>query len=99
MIEEDTTITEDTKLAATFNALFSNGNNDKPNKPENETENVVDINHIIAKFKNHPRVIKIKENTNYGNQFSFALSRLDEMKKCVDNLNTTKPTTYNKNSS
>ena len=52
---EDIVITKDTILAATFNTFFSNGNNDKPNKPENETEYVVDINHIIAKFKNREK--------------------------------------------
>ena len=68
---------------------------ENPNTSENNRENVLDINQIIAKFINHPSVLKIKENVTCGIKFSFALSSLDEMKQYIDNLNTKKPTTYN----
>ena len=90
LIEKDTIITDDETLADTFNTFFSNGLNDK-----SDTENMLDVNQIIAKFKDHPSVIKIKANGNYRSDFSFNLSRLHEMKKCIENLNTKKPTTYN----
>ena len=90
LIEKDTIITDDETLADTFNTFFSNGLNDK-----SDTENVLDVNPIIAKLKDHPCVIKIKANGNYRSDFSFTLSSLDDMKKCIENLNTKKPTTYN----
>ena len=90
LIEKDTITTDDETLADTFNTFLSNGLNDK-----SYTENMLDVNQIIAKFMDHPSVIKIKANGNYRSDFSFILSSLDEMKKCIENLNTKKPSTYN----
>ena len=55
---EDTIITEDAILADTFNTFFSSGINENPNTSENNRENVLDINQIIAKFINHPSCFK-----------------------------------------
>ena len=60
-----------------------------------DTGDVPDITLIITKFKDHPSVTKIKEYVNDGNKFSFTLSSLEDMTKRINNLNTTKPTTYN----
>ena len=39
--------------------------------------------------------MKIKEKANYANKFPFTLCSLDEMRKRINILNTTKPTIYN----
>ena len=39
-------------------------------------------------------IIKIKENVTHTTKFSFSICSLDEMNKCITNLNTTKPTTH-----
>ena len=93
LIEGETIITDDAKLAATFNTLFSNGINEKSS--QYDTGDVSDITLIITKFKDHPSVTKIKEYVNDGNKFSFTLSSLEDMKNRINNLNTSKPTTYN----
>ena len=54
----------------------------------------LDILQVVDKFKTHPSIIKIQDNVNNEIKFSFALSSLDEIKKCINKLNTAKPTTY-----
>ena len=95
LIENDTIITEDAKVAETMNTFFSKGVENNLCNSEYETEEVLDVNQIITKFRNHPSVIKIKEKVISINKFSFAPCTLDRMKKVIIKLNTTKPTTYN----
>ena len=95
LIENDNIITEEGTLAETFNTFFSTGTKDNETRKECKSSMTLDIHEIIAKFKNHPSIIKIKEKTNCGAKFSFVLSSLDDIKKRINNLNITKPTTYN----
>ena len=94
-IEQDNIITDEKTLAETFNAFFSIGTKDNKTRSEGNSIMTLDIHQIIAKFKNHPSIIIIKEKINCGDKFSFALSSFDDIKKMINNLNTTKPTTYN----
>ena len=60
-----------------------------------ESEIAVNVNQIISEFKEHPSVMKTKKKANYANKFSFTLCSLDEIRKRINMLNTTKPTIYN----
>ena len=93
MIEKDSIITENAKIAETMYTFFSEGVNNNVCNVGYESEIVVNVNQIISKFKEHPSVKKIKEKANYANEFSFTLCSLDEMRKRINMLNTTKPTT------
>ena len=68
---------------------------DKETRKECKSATTIDIHQIIAKFKNHPSIIKIKEKMIPADKFSFALCNYDDMNRMIRNLNTTKPTTYN----
>ena len=92
MIENDIIISEDLAVAETLNAFFSK--TIELNNTEYDTETLFDVNQIVDKFKNQPSILKIKENETCKNMFSFALSTLDDMKQCINQLNTKKPTTY-----
>ena len=93
LIENDIIISEDIAVAETLNAFFSK--TIELSNTEYDTETLFDVNQIVDKFKNHPSILKIKEKATCKNMFSFALSTLDDMKKCINQLNTNKPTTYN----
>ena len=80
-------------LAETFNTFFSAGTKENETRIVCKSIMTLDIHQIIAKFKNHPSIIKIKEKMNYGDKFSLPLSSLDGMKKMITNLNITKLTT------
>ena len=58
---------------------------------DNDIINTSEVNDNIAKFENHPSIIKIKENVTHTTKFSFSICSLDEMNKWIKNLNTTKP--------
>ena len=73
--------------------IFFSGDCDNSHRVRDKSGESLDILQVIDKFKTHP--IKIKENVNNEIKFSFALSSLDEIKKCINKLNTAKPTTYN----
>ena len=47
------------------------------------------------RFIDHPSIIKIKEKVICDNKFTFMFNSLDRIKICINQLNTTKPTTYN----
>ena len=68
---------------------------DKETRKECKSATTIDIHQIIAKFKNHPSIIKIKEKMIPADKLSFALCNYDDMNRMIRNLNTTKPTTYN----
>ena len=68
---------------------------DKETRKECKSATTNDIHQIIAKFKNHPSIFKIKEKMIPADKFSFVLCNYDDMNRMIRNLNTTKPTTYN----
>ena len=94
LIENDVIITKDAEVAETMNIFFSKVINEFDHI-EHDTNSLTDVNDIINKFKDHPSVIKIKEKHTCKNTFSFALNTIDGMEKCINQLNTNKPTTYN----
>ena len=94
LIENDSIVNEDAKVAEIMNLYFAEGIHDSHQGVLDAT-NHLDVNHVIEKFKNHPSVIKIKEKTNRTNTFTFSLISLDGMKHCIKQLNVNKPTTFN----
>ena len=69
----DKIITEDKALAETFNEFFAIGSNDVTKLNLKESKEILNVDEIIHKFQEHPSVVKIKENANVSNTFSFAL--------------------------
>ena len=95
LIENDMIICKDEAVAEILNLFFSRGIHDFQQEVAYDANNPPDVNHIIEKFKNHPSIIKIKEQTKYTNAFSFVQTSLDAMKSCINQLNISKPTTFN----
>ena len=53
------------------------------------------ILNAIMKFKNHPSIIKIKENIEVTDKFSFPETNDEDMVVKIKRLNNNKPTTFN----
>ena len=94
LIENDIIISGDEKVAETMNLFFSEYIDDFQ-QGTYDANNSLDINHAIEKFRDHPSVIKIRERTDCTNTFSLALTSLDGVKNCINQLNVNKPTTFN----
>ena len=54
-----------------------------------------DICRTILKFNKHPSIIKIRENMNTNDSFSFSNTSLNNIESKITNLNINKPTTSN----
>ena len=53
------------------------------------------VSSIVDKFKDHPSILKIKENVVFTDRFNFSLSNYADMTAIIKDLNTNKPTTFN----
>ena len=99
LIENNTIISEDDKVADTLNEFFSNvveKMHIKGFKPESILDSYTDeVTQCIHKFINHPSIISIKDNTKTENYFNFSEISREYMEDKINNLNTNKPTTFN----
>lgn len=87
-------------VAETFNSYFANiveTLDIKGFKTYNYSYNpeIDYISNIINKFKNHPSIIKIKENVKVDQHFHFKPVDLSVINVQIDSLDKRKPTTYN----
>ena len=99
-MENDDIISNDEKLANNFNTFFSN-------TVENLcitgylTENVItdsddeQISVIINTFKTHPSIVKINENIQINQCFSFDKMNNEDVETISSEMDVNKPTTYN----
>ena len=99
LVEKEQIISDDKEVAETFNTYFSNSvkllgikdyNSEYiPEKDKSPIEN------IVNKFKNHPSIIKIKENIQNNGSFSFSTTTTKQIEDEIRKLNKNKPTTEN----
>ena len=99
LIDDDEIISKDIEVAEIMNDFFSNAVanldiNGYQTVFLSNTSNDKIVN-IINKFKNHPSVVKIKENINIEGNFSFRMSSVTDIENEMHKLNTKKPTTFN----
>ena len=95
----DTIISNDATVAETMNNYFTNAIKElQINEFITEVvpdENMDDIGRTILKFNKHPSIIKIRENMNTNDSFSFSNTSLNNIESKITNLNINKPTTSN----
>ena len=53
------------------------------------------ISNIIERFKNHPSILKIKDNVKIETKFQFSSVKKCTIKEKIDSLDKRKPTTFN----
>ena len=101
LIEDDEMITDDLKIAKTFNDFFSNAVSElqlNENKAIiNQTDNLANqdpIQQITYKYKDHPSILEIKKNVSIESEFNFSNVSEDEMKKETEKLNPKKAGTF-----
>ena len=95
VIETEEIISEDKAIAEVFNKFFIDIVSNLKISIENDfdtsfspTEDLVQ--NAISKYRNHPRVVIIKEKNNLIGKFSFSLVQYDDILKKVRNLDTAK---------
>ena len=93
-------ISEDKAVADTMNTFFAHAVEELNiigYQVENQTSLQLDdsVLNAINKFKDHPSILKIKENVKVGERFTFLEKHVDEIKTEIECLNTHKPTPYN----
>ena len=99
LIDGENIITSETEIAETMNTFFSNAVQ-KLDIQGYQTNFSLDINldkitNTVNKFKNHPSIIKIKENRQGSEKFSFSYTNNIDIASKLNQLNTSKPTTLN----
>ena len=99
LIEGDTIISDDSQVAETFNAHFSNATAKLDIKGYPDCLSVPShydsINGAIHKFSLHPSVLKIRENIKVSALFNFSLTDVASIASKIRELDITKPTTFN----
>ena len=71
LLENGKIITDDTMLADTFNKFSSSNIDLSLNSTGGKPDTTLDIHQTIDNFKDHPSVVKIKENIKTENTFSL----------------------------
>ena len=99
LLEGNEIISEDVEVAKKINKYFSNVVKNL-NIEDFEIDycynsELDDISNIIEKFKNHPSVLKIKENVNVEAKFHFDDVSDTVIKDKINSLDKRKPTTFN----
>ena len=99
LIDGENIITSETEIAETMNTFFSNAVQKLDNQGY-QTNFSLDINldkitNTVNKFKNHQSIIKIKENRQGSEKFSFSYTNNIDIAFKINQLNTSKPTTLN----
>ena len=98
-MEDDNIIDDDNTVAETFNNFFADTIKNLDIKGYNSNYTPCDdadyISNIIDKFKNHPSIVKIKENVKVKKKFSFTTVSEYDFATEIIKLDTKKPTTFN----
>ena len=96
LVENDKIVSEDSELAKIFNDYFSNIvknlNIERIDGPKQHLDPVINA---IKMFENHPSILKINESINKDEIFSFAPVSTDDIRKEIENLDSTKSTQGN----
>ena len=98
LIEGDTILSDDLKVAETFNKYFANIVSNLKIKTYPADKSIADLDsiyNIIKKFQSHPSILKIKECVVIGDKFTFKATDVASMSTKISNLNIKKPTTFN----
>ena len=100
LVEGEKIISEDKAMTYTMNTFFAHAVEELNiigYQVENQNSLQLDdsVLNAINKFKDHPSILKIKENVKVGERFTFLEKNVDEIKTEIECLNTHKPTTYN----
>ena len=99
LIEGDTIISNDKKVAETLNNSFSNAVENLNIKGYKidvvSSVKMEDIYNIVSKFRNHPSIIKIKEKVHTNIKFSFTVNTLNKIEGKIKEMNASKPTPIN----
>ena len=99
LLENDNIISEDPKVAEIFNDFFGktveNLNIKGYNIDHATLENVDIVSNAIDKFKNHPSILRIKENVQVNEKFSFSTVEEYDFTTEILRLDTRKPTFNN----
>ena len=97
LLENGEVLSEETKVADTFNEFFSNVV--KELKIENDdnllTDDIEETDPVlkaIKKYKNHPSILRIKSSFKHPKVFSFKYFNVEDVKREINNLNSKKAT-------
>jgi len=99
LVEDKLVISEDTKVAETFNQYFKSTVNSL-NIVENRlllSETNCELNSVdkaIEKFKNHPSIISINENVCIEDRFSFSIVAVNDIRSQIKRLDKKKNGTF-----
>ena len=100
LVDGNNIITEDKELAETFSKFFKEAVSNLEMQENNDIIDFVDpsefvhpVDLIIAKYKNHPSILKIKEMVPTGLKFDFSEVLLENIQHQLENLNIKKATT------
>ena len=100
LLEGEEIISDNFEIAETLNAFFTNvvenldiqGFNTSDYSADSELDNTYNI---IEKLKNHPSILKIKENVQVETKFHFDEVNEPGIKDKINSLDKKKPTTFN----
>ena len=98
LVENEKIIAKDGDIAETFNTYFSNIVKElgiEEDGIEIGNHSIDNISRVISKYKNHPSILKIKENTIRGDKFTFDILQENDIFSKLQSLNKEKPTTFN----
>ena len=84
LVEDDEVITDDKKIAETFNEYYidvvSSLDIQKNVALENNTDGISNpVNKALKRFKDHPSILEIKKNVSIESEFCFLEVTMDEM--------------------
>ena len=90
-------MSEEAKVADTFNYIFSNVVKElKIQKDGNLLTGIIEetdpVLKAIKKHKNHPSILRIKSSFKHPKVFSFKYFNVEEVKREINNLNSKKAT-------
>ena len=99
LLENDNIISEDPEVAEIFNDFFAktveNLNIKGYNIDHAPLENLDFVSNAIDKFKNHPSILRIKENVQVNEKVSFSTVKEYDFTTEILRLDTRKPTSCN----
>ena len=99
LINGEEIISTDYEIAETMNSFFSNiVSNLDINRVETDifctSVGFANISNIINKFKDHPSILKINDNIQIREKFSFSSQNSTDISTIINELNENKPTTF-----
>ena len=97
MIEENNILSNEKEVADKMNDFFVNAvsklNIEDPFL-DNLDEGLTGIEKALSKFKNHPSILKIRENYQINQTFCFAETSISDIENEINRLNPNKTTAY-----